>query len=597
MPGSFRHRLLLFLMALFGAASSYGFTDDYRTWTDRQGRQIEARMVHFRDGTVTIRKRNLREFDVPLEQFSAEDQRHVILSVYRLKYEEAKETLEEYLKKEGEKATLLAEHKEAIDSITAYLRTVGGPLEDRFELRGNYADGAEFSERAHSGMLYFANDWLGRLEDYRYSELVIRIGDVLGRVDYIHELFTELSQGNDYIGQHLGKQFPVKFRPGENPHLRQHYHYFAYFPKNYPEVERLPTILWLPWVRVFEEDINGVLEAELPKRLESETDYPFLVISVWNNGEPFKNEFLRQVYADVVDRFKVDTDRVILTGASSGGAATWRWACEDPELFAAAVPVSGVMPHYEIQCLTQLPIWLFNNEQDNVWTQEIAIEKLKDRNPDFKATIYEDAKGHNAWTAAYTEPELTEWMLRQVRQPVSHPPNPLESLKLREGLSEPVLKELPSDNLVRMAFERADVAEKPTIEQLHAKRYGFTEASTANHAIQGLYPYFRQLGEPVARPMVQLVGYEANKLVFALPVSELRKGEITEPFEFEHFGPSTALTATYVSRELSSEVALLRLRSIAKERGYRLSGKDRVVYLQPVSIDRYVMELQVGVIR
>jgi hypothetical protein len=574
---------------------------EYRIWTDSQGRQLEAKLIQYAEGIITIQKRSMRQFQLPIEKFSKTDQQFVIFSTLKPKYEEAKKSLEDYLQENGDKARLVSAHEEHVRSIVAYLSALGGFLEEGFGQRGVYPEGAAFITRAHSGMIYFANDWLEQLENSQDSILWknrdISLGEVLGRTDYIHELFTSLKKSNTYLDGNLGKQFPIKFLPEENHDHRQYYHYFAYFPQNYDSADKVPTLLWLPGQGEFGADINRLLKHDLPKRLQRESDYPFLVISVGNHSGPLENDFLRQIYADVVKRFKVDRDRVILTGMSSGGAATWRWASSEPELFAAAVPVSGVMPHYEIQCLTKLPIWLFNNKQDKAWIQELAIAFLEENNPEFKATIYEDASGHNAWTAAYNDPKLTEWMLQQVRKPVQHPKNPIDALRLDNGLSEPILKNLPSDDFVIMSFDRADHSEKPTIEQLHAKRYGFTEAATANNAIRGLYPYFKQLGEPVARSMVQLVDYYTDKLVFALPVSELRRNEITEPFEFKHFNPSTILSSIYVSRDLSSEAALARVRTMAISMGYQLSGEDRIVYLQPITIDNYVMEVQVGIVK
>lgn len=573
----------------------------YRIWTDAEGRELEARMLHYEDGTVTIQKRTMRRFDLPLEKFSKADQLFITMRASQPKYDEARDKLEEHLQQNGDKARLLPEHEAHVQAIVDYLGALGQFLEGGFGEKGVYPAGAAFRTRAHSGMIYFATDWLEHLENYQESTLWekrgIPLAKVLERIDYIHDLFSTLRKSNTFLDENLGKQFPIKFEPEGEADARQYYHYLAYFPQNYDSAAGVPTILWLPGQGEFGADISKLFKHDLPKRLQRESDYPFLVISVGNHSGPFENDFLRQIYADVTKRFKVDRDRVILTGMSSGGAATWRWASRDPELFAAAVPVCGVMPHYEIQCLTKLPIWLFNNEQDKAWIQELAIAKLEEQNPHFEATIYEDARGHDAWTAAYNDPALTEWMLQQVRQPVQHPPNPLEALELDKGLSQPTLKELPGDDFVLMEFDRADRAEKPTIEQLHAQRYGFTEASTANQAVQGLYPYFRELGEPVTRPMVQLVDYSSDKLVFALPISELRRKEITEPFEFKHFNPTTVLSAIYASPDLSSEAALVRLREIAQREGYQLSGEERVVYLQPITTGNYVMELQVGIER
>ena len=208
----YRQYLLLLVLALAGAQASNGTTAGYRIWTDAKGRQIEARMLNYADGIVTIRKPTMQEYDVPMEQFSAADQSFVTLSVFEPKYREAKKNLEAYLKEKGNQL-LTAEHTEQIHSIITYLRAMGKGLENDFGEKGNYHDGADFSTRAHSGMLYFANDWLSQLEDFQNPEsmsgLGFRVGNALSQIEHIDELFTTLTNGKSFIKEHLGQQFEV----------------------------------------------------------------------------------------------------------------------------------------------------------------------------------------------------------------------------------------------------------------------------------------------------------------------------------------------------------------------------------------------------
>ena len=51
--------------------------------------------------------------------------------------------------------------------------------------------------------------------------------------------------------------------------------------------------------------------------------------------------FLREVVADAVETHGVDPDRVVLGGFSIGGSMASYVACEDPDAFAAYVPVGG----------------------------------------------------------------------------------------------------------------------------------------------------------------------------------------------------------------------------------------------------------------
>lgn len=86
--------------------------------------------------------------------------------------------------------------------------------------------------------------------------------------------------------------------------------------------------------------------AEQPESGEEETELePHFVLSPWGRGNNGYNEQgeddVWQALEEVRRDFRLDEDRIYLTGHSMGGGGTWHIALRTPDVWAAACPVSG----------------------------------------------------------------------------------------------------------------------------------------------------------------------------------------------------------------------------------------------------------------
>ena len=121
---------------------------------------------------------------------------------------------------------------------------------------------------------------------------------------------------------------------------------------------------------------------------------------------------------EIAEKYKVDQDRIYLTGLSMGGFGTWALAAYQPNRFAAIVPICGggdpssgrresptFLPGCSMAAKTRT-VPIENSKK--------MVEALKKAGGDPKFTIYPDA-GHDSWTQAYNTPELYEWLLQQKR--------------------------------------------------------------------------------------------------------------------------------------------------------------------------------------
>ncbi len=113
--------------------------------------------------------------------------------------------------------------------------------------------------------------------------------------------------------------------------------------------------------------------------------------------------------------YRIDKDRIYLTGVSMGGYGTWDLVSRRPDLFAAAIPVSGGGDPAQAEKLAKLPIWAFHGDADPL----VSVERLRDMMNAIKKAggepKYTEYKGgsHDAWTATYKNKEVLDWLFEQ----------------------------------------------------------------------------------------------------------------------------------------------------------------------------------------
>jgi predicted peptidase len=195
--------------------------------------------------------------------------------------------------------------------------------------------------------------------------------------------------------------------------------YLLFLPEDYgKKKQRWPLIMFLHGAGERGSDLNLVKVHGPPKIVENRKDFPFIVVSPqcpeddWWTG---KVEVLINLLDDIVDRCKVDTERVYLTGLSMGGFGTWSLASEYPERFAAIAPICGGGNRIMALRLEDMPVWVFHGAKDQVVPLEESeemVEALRSRGGNVKLTIYPDA-GHDSWTETYNNQKLYDWFLEQ----------------------------------------------------------------------------------------------------------------------------------------------------------------------------------------
>ena len=210
--------------------------------------------------------------------------------------------------------------------------------------------------------------------------------------------------------------------------------YLLFLPKEYmPKADKKwPVILFLHGAgergtNIWRTDIHGP-----SKYIVNHPDFPFILVTpLCSTNSPWQNEPLLSLLDDVSAKYKVDTNRVYLTGLSMGGYGTWSLGLSYPERFAAIAPICGGATTIDMRlailgyspkraaALKTLSVWAFHGGKDTVVPPEETerlLELLKAAKvPEVKYTLYPEAT-HNSWSETYDNPELYDWFLKHERQ-------------------------------------------------------------------------------------------------------------------------------------------------------------------------------------
>ncbi len=181
--------------------------------------------------------------------------------------------------------------------------------------------------------------------------------------------------------------------------------------------ESWPLIVFLHGAGERGDDVERV-KVHGPPKIAQAKNLPFVVVA----PQCKRNRWWEPVSLDgfldeIVRRYKVDEDRIYLTGLSMGGFGTWSWAGYAPDRFAAIAPICGGGDPIMAYRIGKLPTWVFHGAKDSVvplQRSEEMVEALKKRDGDVRFTVYPEAN-HDSWTESYNNPELYAWFLQHKR--------------------------------------------------------------------------------------------------------------------------------------------------------------------------------------
>lgn len=201
--------------------------------------------------------------------------------------------------------------------------------------------------------------------------------------------------------------------------------YLLYLPEDYLTSQKdFPLILFLHGAGERGNDVSKVEIHGPPKLIAKEgKSFPFVIVSPqcpkedwWTSGKQL--DILNAFLDDILENYRIDKDRIYLTGLSMGGYGTWSLAAAHPDRFAAIAPICGGGNTWDARRVANLPVWVFHGAKDQVVPiekSEIMVAALEKAGGSVEFTVYPEA-GHDSWTETYNNPDLYEWFLKHSRR-------------------------------------------------------------------------------------------------------------------------------------------------------------------------------------
>lgn len=206
--------------------------------------------------------------------------------------------------------------------------------------------------------------------------------------------------------------------------------YLCYLPDGYAEHadQRWPLVIFLHGTAARGTQLAAVKQEGLARLIEQGRKFPFIVVSPQCPEDEWWNLPAVEAFIDEVGRrYRVDADRVILTGISMGGFGVWALAQRDPGRYAAIIPIAGSGETKWAPRLRDLPVWAAHGAKDTsvpIAGEQALVDAIKAAGGVPHFTVYPVGE-HNVWDKFYADEDLSTWILAQNRQGRSPAPSRL----------------------------------------------------------------------------------------------------------------------------------------------------------------------------
>jgi len=156
--------------------------------------------------------------------------------------------------------------------------------------------------------------------------------------------------------------------------------YGIYIPRDYDPAEPRPLVLALhpggsrgPYYGT--QFLRGVVAPAL-------SDWGAIIVAPdaparsWANATSERG--VLALLDDVMERYTIDRDRVLVTGFSLGGRGTWYMAARHPDLFTAAIPMAARSNRDDAEQVGDMPVFIIHARADQVVPFEPAAQLARE---------------------------------------------------------------------------------------------------------------------------------------------------------------------------------------------------------------------------
>ena len=259
----------------------------------------------------------------------------------------------------------------------------------------------------HAGMLDLVNA----------GQLGIERQDFKKELTYAASLLDQIAKGENPL-RTMRDDFRWAYRSTVDQELQP---YRVYVPSKYDPTKPTPLVVALHGMGGDENSYFAFYDNGIVKR-EAEA-HGFLVVCPKGRGSA--SMYTGDAERDVLDviaamkrDYKIDEDRVYLTGHSMGGYGTWALATRYPAMFAAIAPISGGGNPAALKAITHVPEIVIHGDKDPtvpVERSRVMVRAAKELGIEIK--YVEVPGGNHTDVAAPATKEIFDWFAAHKRQP------------------------------------------------------------------------------------------------------------------------------------------------------------------------------------
>ena len=146
-----------------------------------------------------------------------------------------------------------------------------------------------------------------------------------------------------FVAPALADELPGVQRPAKlDTQIQVTLDYLLYLPKDDSDEDAWPLMLFLHGAGERGDNLELVKKHGPPKLIAAGKDFPCIVVSPQCPADKYWEPIeLIALIDDLSSRYKIDQDRIYVTGLSMGGYGTWRLAACAPQRLAAITPICG----------------------------------------------------------------------------------------------------------------------------------------------------------------------------------------------------------------------------------------------------------------
>jgi pimeloyl-ACP methyl ester carboxylesterase len=314
---------------------------------------------------------------------------------------------------------------------------------------------------------------------------------------YAAGLADALEHGRNYLAESPGSLLPLSFSKQLPDGKVVKANYWLTLPSGFPQEGRaFPLVVNLHGSGWLGHKISYVAKP----RKDTSMGRAFTVTPI-DEGGPWKIDFLNAYLDELLKMLPIDQDHVYVEGHSLGAMATWEWALNNPERFAAISPHSGRGEPFRASRLKNVPSWVIHGANDDVVPvgfSDQMVTALQSCGASVRYSVL-DGVAHNM-PDDLDENQVVDWYLRQTRSHEPAPADPRDSLGLTSaGCSPWTIVSLP---------------ESHCWESEHPVVLSNRDASVA--AVKALFGKAHALGQMVDSPIMEKLDQKTNVMTLLL---------------------------------------------------------------------------------